>query len=92
MKDAGRLSVRSRCENNQVVLEIEDTGPGIPEEIKQHIFKPFFTTKKEGHGTGLGLSMSLSVIEKFGGKIEFRDVQPQGTCFRILLPQKRGSV
>ncbi|MFS4458391.1 ATP-binding protein [Bdellovibrio sp. HCB2-146] len=92
MKDAGRLSVRSRCENKQVILEIEDTGPGIPDEIKQHIFKPFFTTKKEGHGTGLGLSMSLSVIEKFGGKIEFHDVQPHGTCFRILLPQKRGSV
>jgi signal transduction histidine kinase len=73
-----------------VILEIEDTGPGIPEEIKQHIFKPFFTTKKEGHGTGLGLSMSRSIIEKFGGRIEFVNVAPQGTCFRIVLPLKRG--
>jgi two-component system NtrC family sensor kinase len=90
MKDAGRMTLRSRCEGQEVILEIEDTGPGIPEDIKQHIFKPFFTTKKEGHGTGLGLSMSRSIIEKFGGRIEFQDVAPQGTCFRIVLPLKRG--
>ncbi|MNY64858.1 Wide host range VirA protein [compost metagenome] len=90
MKDAGRMTLRSRCEGHEVILEIEDTGPGIPEEIKQHIFKPFFTTKKEGHGTGLGLSMSRSIIEKFGGRIEFQDVTPAGTCFRIVLPLERG--
>nr|BFD58422.1 hypothetical protein CKG001_05290 [Bdellovibrio sp. CKG001]BFD61851.1 hypothetical protein BdHM001_05320 [Bdellovibrio sp. HM001] len=88
MKEAGRLSVRTRHDQGHVYLEIEDTGPGIPEDIRRRIFEPFFTTKKEGHGTGLGLSMSKSVIEKFGGTIEFRNVEPHGTCFVIMLPQR----
>ncbi|UXR64846.1 PAS domain-containing sensor histidine kinase [Bdellovibrio bacteriovorus] len=88
MKEAGRLSVRTRHDQGRIYLEIEDTGPGIPEDIRRRIFEPFFTTKKEGHGTGLGLSMSKSVIEKFGGTIEFRNVEPHGTCFVIVLPQR----
>lgn len=88
MKETGRLSVRTRHDQGRIYLEIEDTGPGIPEDIRRRIFEPFFTTKKEGHGTGLGLSMSKSVIEKFGGTIEFRNVEPHGTCFVIVLPQR----
>ncbi|MNJ92676.1 Sensor protein ZraS [compost metagenome] len=87
MKDSGKLRVATRFENKKVILEIEDTGPGIPDEIKGRIFEAFFTTKKEGHGTGLGLSMSKQVIEKFGGRIEFKNVEPHGTCFVISLPQ-----
>ncbi len=86
MKDPGRLSIRSSIKNNHVVLEIEDTGPGIPENVAHKIFEAFFTTKKEGQGTGLGLSMSKSVIEKFGGSIRFNAVQPHGVCFVIELP------
>lgn len=91
MKEAGRLSIRSFIEDTKVVLEIEDTGPGIPESVAHKIFEAFFTTKKEGQGTGLGLSMSKSVIEKFGGTISFRGVQPHGVCFVIELPISEGS-
>nr|WP_295903230.1 ATP-binding protein [uncultured Bdellovibrio sp.] len=89
MKDPGRLRVVTKAESGKVLIEIEDTGPGIPLEIQRRIFEPFFTTKKEGHGTGLGLSMSKSIIEKFGGTIQFRNVEPHGSCFTIVLPQKR---
>lgn len=88
MKDPGRLKVATRAEAGKVLIEIEDTGPGIPAEIQRRIFEPFFTTKKEGHGTGLGLSMSRSIIEKFGGTIQFRNLEPHGSCFTIVLPQK----
>lgn len=89
MKDPGRLSVRTYHDAGFIHVEIEDTGPGIPADIQRRIFEPFFTTKKEGLGTGLGLSMSKSVIEKFGGSIKFRNVEPQGTCFTIILPQRK---
>ncbi|MEK2644246.1 ATP-binding protein [Bdellovibrio sp. BCCA] len=89
MKDPGRLRVVTKAESGKILIEIEDTGPGIPLEIQRRIFEPFFTTKKEGHGTGLGLSMSKSIIEKFGGTIQFRNVEPHGSCFTIVLPQKR---
>lgn len=88
MKDPGRLRVATRVQDKKVIIEIEDTGPGISDEIKGRLFEPFFTTKKEGHGTGLGLSMSKSIIEKFGGTIQFQNVKPHGTCFTIVLPQK----
>lgn len=88
MKEPGRLRVQTEVQAGQVLIHIEDTGPGIPEEIQRRIFEPFFTTKKEGHGTGLGLSMSRSIIEKFGGTIHFRNVEPHGSCFTIVLPQK----
>jgi signal transduction histidine kinase len=88
MKDPGRLKINSYHSGKQVVLEIEDTGPGVAEDIQKRIFEPFFTTKKEGHGTGLGLSMSKSVIEKFGGSITLNSVQPHGARFVITLPCK----
>lgn len=88
MKDPGRLQISSRYTEDKVFLEIEDTGPGIPEDIQRRIFEPFFTTKKEGHGTGLGLSMSKSIIEKFGGTIEVQNVEPHGARFVIVLPCK----
>lgn len=87
MKDPGRLTVTTELQRNNIALRIEDTGPGIPEDIQRKIFEPFFTTKKEGQGTGLGLSMSRSIIEKFGGQIQFHNVQPHGGCFTILLPR-----
>lgn len=86
MKDAGTLTIRTNVNAEQVVIEVEDTGPGVSEELQRRIFEPFFTTKKEGHGTGLGLSMSKSIIEKFGGIIRFSNVKPHGSCFSIVLP------
>lgn len=88
MSKPGTLKINTRTSGGKVIIEIEDSGPGIPLSIQSRIFEPFFTTKKEGHGTGLGLSMSKAVIEKFGGTIQFRNVEPNGTCFTIVLPLK----
>jgi signal transduction histidine kinase len=65
---------------------IGDTGPGIPEAIQQMVFHPFFTTKEIGMGTGQGLSMAKSAVEKHGGEISFQSEQGQGTTFLIRLP------
>lgn len=88
MKENGTLSIRTYVAGEQAFLEVQDTGPGIPPEIKTRIFEPFFTTKKEGLGTGLGLSMSKAVIERFGGQIGLVDVD-SGSCFRIMLPVRK---
>jgi two-component system, LuxR family, sensor histidine kinase DctS len=63
---------------------VADVGPGIPEEVRQQLFTPFFTTKAEG--MGLGLSLCRTVIEQHGGHLEFEANQPQGTIFRFTLP------
>jgi len=69
-----------------IQLEIEDTGPGFSEEIRQELFKPFFTTKSAGNGMGLGLSISYRIIANMGGRIEAKSEQNKGARFIILLP------
>lgn len=89
MKEPGTLSISTQVANGNprtVELKIGDTGPGIPPDIQDKIFEAFFTTKKEGIGTGLGLSLSKSVIERFGGKIHFDSSPATGTTFFINLP------
>jgi two-component system, NtrC family, sensor kinase len=70
----------------EVVIEISDTGPGIPKEVLGKIFDPFFTTKKANEGTGLGLSISYSILEKLGGHIAVSSRQGMGSTFTIRLP------
>ncbi len=82
----GKLVVTTRVDVGHVVLEMQDTGPGIPEAAMAHIFEPFFTTKGEGEGTGLGLSVSYGIVSAHGGKIEVSDTSPAGTTFRVTLP------
>lgn len=89
MRDPGVLTVSAKVltdDAGKVELAISDTGPGIPSEVRGKIFEAFFTTKKEGIGTGLGLSMSKSIIERFGGKIRFESEAGIGTTFFITLP------
>jgi len=86
MPRGGTLSVITRRENGKVVLEVEDTGSGIPEEVRQRIFEPFFTTKPIHQGNGLGLIISKDVIERSGGSIDFSTQIGVGTTFRIELP------
>jgi len=86
MEGKGTLTIRTRQDDDWVVVEIEDDGPGIPEEIQSQIFDPFFTTKGPGKGTGLGLNISRNlVVQKHNGEISVRS-RPGSTCFSIRLP------
>lgn len=68
------------------VLEIEDEGPGIPDEVLPHIFDPFFTTKEVGQGTGLGLAVVSGIVQGHGGRIDVENLRPRGCRFRITFP------
>jgi CheY-like chemotaxis protein len=77
-------------EGNQVVLEVRDTGTGIPPEIQPRVFEPFFSTKTREHGSGLGLSISADIVRKHGGEISFTTAPGRGTRFRVALPRRTG--
>lgn len=83
-----RLSsgVNSKAAAGQAWIEIADTGTGMTPEVQARIFDPFYTTKGEGKGTGLGLAVSASIVEEHGGYLECESEVGKGTCFRILLP------
>ena len=70
-------------------VAIADTGPGIPPEIRQHIFTPFFTTKSDGGGTGLGLPICQRIAREAGGTIECESTPGKGTTFIVRLPAAR---
>ena len=84
----GKIAITTGREDEQVWVEIADTGKGIPDKDIQHLFEPFFTTKPAGQGTGLGLSVSYSIVEKHHGRIEVHSEVGKGTAFRIWLPIK----
>jgi signal transduction histidine kinase len=88
MEGRGTLSVSTRLSDkgDSVVIEIADTGPGIPPDVLPHIFEPFFTTKEEGQGTGIGLSLVYGIVENHDGKIHAANNTPCGTRFVIELP------
>ena len=98
MPDGGILSLSTAAETlpaeavlpdsprEFVVLEISDTGVGMPPEIKERIFEPFFSTKEKGKGTGLGLSMAFGIVEQANGHITVESEPNHGTTFRIYLP------
>jgi len=85
MPEGGTLTVRARKgETGEVVVEVQDTGCGIPEEDRPRIFQTFFSTKPEG--TGLGLAVVKRTVEDFGGRVAFTSEVGRGTTFRISLP------
>ncbi len=89
----GDIWITSRVdqERKNVIVEIKDNGPGIPEEIINRIFDPFVTTKPVGKGTGLGLSITYSIVEKLGGKIYARNQEKgSGAVFTVELPITSG--
>jgi signal transduction histidine kinase len=88
MGDSGTLRVRAGADGDGVVVEIADTGPGMPPEVRQHAFDPFFTTKGVGEGTGLGLDISRRIVERQGGDIAVRSA-PGDTVFRVRLGPSR---
>ncbi len=83
----GTIWIRTREEGSNVVIEIADTGGGIPPELQKKIFDPFFTTKAVGKGTGLGLSITYGIIERHKGKIEVDSTVGKGTTFRVIIPR-----
>ncbi len=87
MDGRGTLTIRAArdTEGDGVVVEICDTGPGVPEDVRPRLFEPFYTTKPPGKGTGLGLHISHNVIVRHGGRIDVRST-PEGTCFEVTLP------
>ncbi|MDO8943759.1 MAG: ATP-binding protein, partial [Desulfobacterales bacterium] len=82
----GTVSVKSRADDSEIRVIITDTGPGIPENMQKKIFDPFFTTKSAGKGTGLGLWISFTIIEKLGGRLALRSQAGQGAEFTVTLP------
>lgn len=87
----GGITVRTRAVTvpDEVVISVSDTGPGIPPDKLAKIFDPFFTTKKVGEGTGLGLTISFSIIQKLGGNIRVESEEGRGATFIITLPQRK---
>jgi two-component system NtrC family sensor kinase len=75
-------------ESSQVRLDVEDNGPGIPQDAIERVFDPFFTTKPEG-GTGLGLAISMKIVEDLGGRITVESEPGKWTRFSVLLPASR---
>jgi PAS domain S-box-containing protein len=84
----GKIKIRTRRLDNEMLLEIDDNGPGIAPENLDKIFDPFFTTKDVGEGTGLGLSITHNIVAAHGGRIEVHSEYGNGACFRIFLPLK----
>lgn len=87
----GVITIRTGSTDKEVWVEIQDTGIGIPQENIKKIFDPFYTTKAIGQGTGLGLSLSYSIIKRHNGRIDVNSEPEKGTRFRIWLPIKHTS-
>lgn len=82
------ILVRSFSENDNLIVEFSDTGPGIPENIRERVFEPFFTTKLSGEGTGLGLSISYTIIKEHHATIEIDPDAKSGATFRLTFPKE----
>lgn len=86
MPEGGTLTFRAFSQTNRVVVEVKDTGLGIPQEDVSKVFEPFFTTKEVGKGTGLGLAVCYGIITEHGGRLSVRSNVGKGTVFSIFLP------
>lgn len=86
----GRLTLRARANDKTILVDIEDTGPGIAPEDHEKVFQPFFTTKPEGQGTGLGLALCREMLRAFGGSIQLVDHEKRGARFVVTLRRHGG--
>jgi len=85
MEGQGRIEVELRAGGEQVELLVRDSGPGVPKEIAERIFEPFYSTKSGDEGTGLGLSLCRKLVEDHGGSLDLVETE-SGACFRLILP------
>src|SRR6202158_3280852 len=85
MRESGNLQIRTARENDSVLVEIADSGPGIPPDVQSRIFEPFFTTKGVGEGTGLGLDTVQRIVKKHRGSIQVKS-NPGDPRFQVWLP------
>lgn len=83
----GTIILRARADDKRVIFDVEDTGGGIPPDIRSRIFEPFFTTKEVGKGTGLGLSVVYGLVKQHQGEISIMSEPGHGTIFTIILPR-----
>ena len=81
-----RITVRTRRVGDIARIEVSDTGPGVPSEIRDRIFEPFFTTRERTGGTGLGLWLARGIVEEEGGTLTFHNEAGSGACFIVDLP------
>ncbi len=79
------LTVEIRCQGERIFISVQDTGPGLPEEVSKHLFEPFFTTKAQGAGLGLGLVISAQIVREFGGILSGTNSPDGGAIFTIEL-------
>ncbi len=86
-RPAKEVTVRVASEGAEVILSVDDTGPGVPAEAVRQIFQPFYTTKQGGRGTGLGLKICSDVVSSHGGHIEVLNNPKGGASFRVVLPR-----
>jgi C4-dicarboxylate-specific signal transduction histidine kinase len=93
-REAAKMGIRAGYEPDEDIIKVLvwDNGPGIPANIVHDIFKPFFTTKPVGEGTGLGLHICRQTAERVGGSISVRSIPGEGTEFLVRLPIKRGGI
>jgi signal transduction histidine kinase len=83
----GVVTIRLDGTPRDVVLDVSDDGPGIPEEVRPRVFEPYVTTRQPGEGMGLGLAIAKKILLDHGGDLELRRTSPAGTTFRLLLPR-----
>jgi len=81
-----KLNVSTKLLDDKIQISISDNGPGIPEDIRDKIFQPFFTTKPTGEGTGLGLSLAYDIVKAHGGQLKLETDENEGSTFFIILP------
>jgi signal transduction histidine kinase len=86
MPEGGRLTLRTSIDDTQVKVEVQDTGCGIPPENMPKLFTPFFSTKPEVKGVGLGLAVAYGIIQRHRGRIEVQSKEREGTTFTVYLP------
>ena len=86
VRDRGHVSIRARSTRRRVIIEVTDDGPGIPAHLRERVFEPFFTSRHDGSGTGLGLTLCREILRDHGGEIRIARRGPPGATLRASLP------